>query len=211
MAISSRSPVQNFDNRRFWIRKNKYIIESIKKTKDLDETKYYFLIKEREDAGLKHFNDPKAFIGCSNTMENVYNNFDDYNPLRKRKVLLVFDYMIGDIMSNKNLQAAVNDLFFQMQKIKCFTCFCSTVLFLCSKRRYSRSTHYLTMKINSKGELKNITINLSTDFGYKDFMKTYRGCAKEPFRFLTIDATLPASDPLRFKKNLSLYFKNDSN
>ena len=103
MAISSRSPVQNFDNRRFWIRKNKYIIESIKKTKDLDETKYDFLIKEREDAGIKHFNDPKAFIGCSNTMENVYNNIDDYNPLRKRKVLLVFDYMIGDIMSNKNL------------------------------------------------------------------------------------------------------------
>ena len=112
MAIYSRSPVQNFDNRRFWNRKNKYIIESIKKTKDLDEPNYDFLIKEREGAGIKDFNDPKAFIECSNAMENVYNNIDDYNPLRKRKVLLVSDYMIGDIMSNKNLQAAVNDLFF---------------------------------------------------------------------------------------------------
>ena len=58
------------------------------------------------------------------------------------------------------------------------------------------------MKINNKRELQNIAINHSSDMDYKDFMKIYRECTKEPFSFLTIDITLPASDPLRFRKIL---------
>ena len=42
-------------------------------------------------------------------------------------------------------------------------------------------------------------------------MKTYRECAIEPYSFLTIDTTLPASDPLRFRKNLSQSYEIDSN
>ena len=63
-------------------------------------------------------------------------------------------------------------------------------------------THYLFMKINNRRELQNIAINHSADIDYNDFMKIYRECTKEPFNFLTIDTTLPASDPLRFRKNL---------
>ena len=58
------------------------------------------------------------------------------------------------------------------------------------------------MKINNKRELQNIAINHSSDMDYKDFMKIYRECTKEPFSFLTIDTALPASDPLRFRKIL---------
>ena len=64
------------------------------------------------------------------------------------------------------------------------------------------STHYLIIKINNKRELQNIAINHSADIDYKDFMKIYRECTKEPYSFLTIDTTLPANDPLRFRKNL---------
>ena len=53
--------------------------------RDLNEPKYQFLIKKREDIGIKHVNDPNAFIECSNTMDDVYENIDDYNPSRKRK------------------------------------------------------------------------------------------------------------------------------
>ena len=53
--------------------------------KDLSEPKYEFLIKKREAAGIKYFNDLNAFIACSNTMDDVYDNIDDYNPNRKRK------------------------------------------------------------------------------------------------------------------------------
>ena len=73
--------------------------------KDLSESKYEHLIKNRGNAGIKHLNDLKAFIDCSNTMDDVYENINNYNPNRKRKVLIVFDDMIADIMTNKKFQA----------------------------------------------------------------------------------------------------------
>ena len=73
------------------------------------------------------------------------------------------------------------------------------------------STHYLIMKINSRRELQNIAIDHSPDIDYNGFMKIYRECTKEPFNFLTIDTTLPARDPLKFRKNLFDSYQNDSN
>ena len=64
------------------------------------------------------------------------------------------------------------------------------------------TTHYLIMKINNRKELQNIATDHFADIDYKDFMKIYRECTREPFNFLTIDTTLPASNPLRFRKNL---------
>ena len=58
------------------------------------------------------------------------------------------------------------------------------------------------MKINSKRELQNIVINHSADIGDQGFMKIYRKCPNKPYNFLTIDTTLPASNLLRFRKNL---------
>ena len=75
--------------------------------KDLSEPKYEYLIKNRENSGIKHSNDSKAFIECSNTIDDVYENIDDYNPNRKRKILIVFDDMIADFMSNKKFQAII--------------------------------------------------------------------------------------------------------
>ena len=74
---------------------------------ELSETKYEFLIKEREDVGIKHLNDSNAFIECSNTMDDVYENIDGYNPNRERKILIVFDDMIAEIMTNKKFQAII--------------------------------------------------------------------------------------------------------
>ena len=56
------------------------------------------------------------------------------------------------------------------------------------------------MKINNKRELQNIAINHSADIDYKDFMKIYRECTKEPYNFLTIDTTIPSGNPLTFGK-----------
>ena len=58
--------------------------------KDLSETKHEFLIKKHENAGRKHFSDPNAFIECSNTMGDVHENIDDYNPNIKKKVIILF-------------------------------------------------------------------------------------------------------------------------
>ena len=58
------------------------------------------------------------------------------------------------------------------------------------------------MKINNRKELQNIRINHSADINYQDLLKIYGECTKEPYNFLAIDTMLPASDPLRFRRNL---------
>ena len=70
--------------------------------KDLEEPKYQLLIKKREQAGQKILKDPSAFIGHSNTMGDIYGNIEDYKKKRKRKVLIVFDDMISNVMSNRD-------------------------------------------------------------------------------------------------------------
>ena len=144
-------------------------------------------------------------------MYDVYDNINDYNSNRRRKILIAFDDMIADIMINKKFQAIIKELFIRCRKLNISLVFITKSYFSVPKDVRLNSTHYLIMKINNRKELQNIAINHSADFDYKDFMKIYRECTKEPFNFLTIDTTLPASDPLRFRKNLFDSYKNDNN
>ena len=180
-------------------------------TKDLSEPKYEFLIKKRKDFGMKYCNDPDAFIECSNRIDDVNQNIDDYNPRRKRKILIVFGDMIADIMSNKDFQAIIKELFIRYRKLNISLVFITQSYFSVPKDVRLNSTHYLIMKINNRKELQNIAINHSADIDYNDFVRIYRECTRKPYSFLTIDTTLPASDPLRFRKNLLPSYKNDSN
>ena len=168
--------------------------------KDVSEPKYEFLIKKREDAGIKHLNDSNAFIECSNTMDDVYENIDDCNPSRKTKILIVFGDMIEDIMTNKKFRVIIKELFIRCRKLNISLVFITQSYFFVPKDVRLNSTHYLIMKINNKRELQNIAINHSADIDYKDFVKIYRECTKKPYSFLTIDTRLPASDPLSFRK-----------
>ena len=85
--------------------------------RDLSEPKSEYLIKKREDGGIKHVNNPNTFIECLNTMDDVYENINDYNPSRKRKVAIVFDDMIADILTNKRFQAIIKELFSRCRKL----------------------------------------------------------------------------------------------
>ena len=71
--------------------------------KDLNEPKYAYLIKKCENVGIKHYNNPTAFFECSNTMDDVYEDIDNYNLKRDKKVVIVFDGMIADITINKKI------------------------------------------------------------------------------------------------------------
>ena len=73
--------------------------------KDLSKPKCEFLIKKCEYAETNYLKDPNAFIECSNTMDDVSENIDDYNPNRQRKNLILFDNMIADIMPNKKISS----------------------------------------------------------------------------------------------------------
>ena len=176
-------------------------------TGELSEPKYEYLIKKRQDVGIKHVNNLNAFIECSNTMDDVYENIDDYDPSRKRKILIVFDGMIVDIVTNKKFQAIIKELFITCRKLNISLVFITQSYFFVPKDVRLNSTHYLIMKINNREELQYIAINHSADIDYKDLTKIFR----KPFNFLTIDTTLPASNPLRFRKNLFDSYKNDNN
>ena len=121
--------------------------------KDLEEPKYQFLIKKRENAGIKTLNNPNAFIVYSNTMDDVYNNIDDYNSKRKRKVLIVFDDIIGVILTNKKFQAIMKELFIRCRKLNISLVFITQSYFSIPKEVRLNSTHYLTFKVNNRREL----------------------------------------------------------
>ena len=167
--------------------------------KDLNEPKYRLLIKKRVNAGTKNLNDPNAFIEYSNTMDDVYDNIDDYNSKRKRKVLIVFDDMIADIVTNKRFQAIIKELFIRCRKLNMSLVFITQSHFSVPKDVRLNCTHYIIFKLNNNRELQNVALNHNSDVDYKHFLKIHRDCTKEPYNFFGIDTTQPVDK--RFKKN----------
>ena len=84
--------------------------------KDPYKAKYQFLINKRESTALKHFNDPKAFIEYSNNMQDIYKTKDEYSLGENRKILMVFDDMIADMINDKKLNSVVTELFIRNRK-----------------------------------------------------------------------------------------------
>ena len=121
--------------------------------KDFNKAKYQFLIKKREDVGIKHLNDPKAFIEYSQCMDDFPNNINDYNPSNKRKILIVFDDMIADIITNKKFQAIIKELFFTYRKLNISLLFIIQSYFPVPKAVRLNSTHYLIIWIHKKIKL----------------------------------------------------------
>ena len=109
-------------------------------------------------------------------MDDVYENIDDYNPSRKRKILIAFDNMIAEIMINEKFQAIMKELFIRCRKLNISLVFITQSDFSVSEDVRLNSTHYLIMKINNKRELQNVATNHSADIDYKDFVKIYREC-----------------------------------
>ena len=163
--------------------------------KDPCEKKYQYLINKREKVGLNHFNDPKAFMEYSNDMQDVY-------PIKKRKVLIIFDDMIADMINNNKLNPIVTELFIRGRKLNISIVFITQSYFKVPKDVRLNSTHFFIKKISNKRELQQIALNHSSDIDFKDFMNIYKKCTKEPYSFLVNDTTLPSDDPLRFRKNL---------
>ena len=108
--------------------KTNYLLNSIQKdnniidkiylyAKDLEEPRYQFLIEKREKAGLKNLYHVNAFIQTSSTIDDIYENIEDYNKKRKRKVLIIFYDMISHVMPDKKAQQALKDLFIRCIKL----------------------------------------------------------------------------------------------
>ena len=142
--------------------------------KDPYETKYQFLINKTESTGLKHFDDPKAFIEYSNNMQDVYKNINEYNADKERKILIVFHDMIADMINNKKLNSIVTELFIRGRKLNISLLFITQSYFTVPKDVRLNSTYSFIMKIPNKSELQQIALNHSSDIHSKDFIKIYK-------------------------------------
>ena len=121
--------------------------------KDPYEDKYQLLINKRKILGLKHFNDPKAFIEYSNNMQDIYKNIEKYNVNNERKILIVFDDMISDKINNKKLNSIVTKLFIRGRKLMISLVFITQSYFKVPKDVRLNSIHIFIMKIPNKREL----------------------------------------------------------
>ena len=135
-------------------------------------------------------------------MQDVSKNIDEYNIDKDRKILIVFDDMIADMINNKKINSIVTELFIRGRKLIISLVFIAQSYFNVPKDVRLNTTHFFVMKIPNKRELQQIAINHSSDIGFKDFIKIYKKCTDEPYSFLVNDATLALDDPLRLRKNL---------
>ena len=138
----------------------------------------------------------------SNDMQYVYKNIEGYNPGEKRKILILFDDMIVDMINNKKFNPVVTDLFIRGRKFNISIVFNIQSYFKVPKDVRLNSTHFFIIKIPNKRELQQIALNHSSDIYFKDFIKIYKECTAEPYCFLVNDTTLQSNDPLSFRKNL---------
>ena len=143
----------------------------------------------------------------SNDMQDFYKNIEDYNPGKKRKLLIVFHNMISDMINSKKLNTVATDLFIRSRKLNISIVFITQSYFKVPKNVTLNFRHFFIMKIPNKRELQQIALNHSSDIDFKDFINIYKKCTAEPYSFLVNDTTLPSDDPLRifrkfFRKNL---------
>ena len=167
--------------------------------KDSYKAKYHFLINKQQSTGLKHLNDSKAFIEYSNDMDDIYKNIEECNLNKKRKILIVFDDLIADTLSNKKLNPIVTELLIRGRKLNISVVFLTQSYF--AKNIRLNSTHYLVIEIPNKGKLQHIAFYHSSDIDFKNLMNLYKKCTAKLYYFSVIDATLASDSLSRFTKS----------
>ena len=135
-------------------------------------------------------------------MDDIYKNIKEYSPRKERKILIVFDHMIADMLSNKKLNPIVTELFIRGRKLNNSLVFITQSYFAVPKNIRLNSAHYFAMKITNKRELQKIAFNHSSDNDFQDFMNLYKKYTAEPNSFLVIDTTLASDNSSCFIKNL---------
>ena len=132
-------------------------------------------------------------------MNDVLDDINNYNKNRDKKVLIIFDDMIADIMRSEKFKAIVKELFIKCRKLNISIVFITHSYFRTPKDARLNSTHYILMKIGNRKELKSIAEKNSGHLDFKDFLKIYNYCSKEPYSFMMVN-TRPTAR-VTFKKN----------
>ena len=147
-------------------------------------------------------------------MNDVLQDINNYNRNINKKVLIIFDDMIADIMRSEKFKAIVKELFIRCRKLNIFIVFITQPYFRTLKDARLNSTHYILMKRGSKKELKSIAEENSGHLDFKDFLKIYNHCTDKPYSFMMVDTRNTAR--ITFKKNFdepimsATFINNDS-
>ena len=118
------------------------------------ESKYQSLMNGRQKVGIKKFKIPKAFIHYSQTTDDVHENLEDYNPTKRRKVLIVLSCITADMEANKTLSPKVTILFLRGRKLNILLAFILRSYSKVPKTTTLNATHHFIMKIANKRKLQ---------------------------------------------------------
>ena len=160
------------------------------------------LINKRESTGSQYLNDSKPFIEHSNDMDDIYENIEEYIVNKKRKILIVFDYLIADMLSNKKLNPIVTELFVRGRKLNISFVFITQSYFAVPKNIRLISNNYFVMKISNKIDFQQIAFNHSSDIDFQNFMNLYKKFIAEPYPLLVTDTILSSDNFSHFRMNL---------
>ena len=116
-------------------------------------------------------------------MHDIYRNIEECNPNKKRKILIIFDDMMADMISNKKINPIITELFIRGRKLNISLAFIAQSYFALPKNIRLNSTHCFIMKIPNKQELQQIAFNHSSDIDFKGFMNRYKKCTAKPYFF----------------------------
>ena len=103
-------------------------------------------------------------------MDDIYKNIEDYNPNKNGKILIVFDDIIADMLSNKTLNPIVTELLIRGRKVNTSLLLITQSYFAVPKIIRLNSTHYFVLKIPNKREVQQIGFNHSADIDFQDLM-----------------------------------------
>ena len=135
-------------------------------------------------------------------MVDIYKNIEYYNPNKICKMLIIFDDMIADMLSDKKLNPTATELFIRDRKRNISVVFFAQSSFAVLKDIRLNCTHYFIMKIPNKRKLEQIASHILSEIDFNDFMNLYKRCTSKPYSFLVIHPTLASDNSSRFRKNL---------
>ena len=108
-------------------------------------------------------------------MNNIYKNIEECNLNKKRKILIVFDDIVADMLSNKKPNLIIPELFIRGRKLNISLVFIT--------QSYLNTTHYFIVKIPNIRELQKTQFDHSSDIEFKYFMNLYKKCTAKPYSF----------------------------
>ena len=128
-------------------------------------------------------------------MQDVYKNLRESNISKKRKILIVFDDIIADMINIKKLNPVATEMFIRGRKLNILIVFITQSYFQVPTDVRRNSTHFFIMKMSNKREVQQIALNHLSDIEFKYFIKIFKKFIAKPYSFLVNDTTLTSVNP----------------